>query len=824
MNHIKKIGVSFMIVLTFLFIIPEKTNAQYVDVSNAIKEYGLDTLAYQIANQVIKKISAQTVNWINSGFEGKPAFLEDPDRFFLDLADNTAGDFFSKTNLNGLCTPFKAQVRLALVKNYLSDNNNNYTCTLSKVKDNYDAFMQDFSKGGWEGWFEITQNDSNNPYGAYLQAQSSLLQQESIQNNKYVQQLEQGRGFLSFEQCPDSGVVTQKMIDDNKALIASGALKPENNAVEGKKVGDCLVKKQTVTPGSLIQSQLNERLASPGHRLEAADEIDEILGALLNQFTNAVVGGIGKGLRGLTKSSGGNPSTYDDLVNSPAEDVGKGDNGADVSPVVTCIEDPVTHVTLCKAEVVNRNLSACLNTGTGHGNDPDPVFPINPNNIVYEITNISRWSQNGTLASVTADNEMIHFAHDRYPSNWAPFDVAKEPNDPAFSSPWILVWRKNPAPIVIPDSLKVELRKLVEMMNTESVRADSLNSDNTLIQSGGKYYCGNLINGASTNCTRYRQWKAFIEEAVGLEPVFRGQRDLKGIIDEIAIIQKTAPSNALARMSTVLNDLSNKNTSFLQFLTDTIGNDADSPVYKASDYIDEVKSANALLDAINQAIPVITDLINPPPEGSGRWHAVPFTYLTVGHPNEREVDYAFCGGIGGARTLPDFLPTAGDTYGFMLSTPSRDTTVVTNPANVRQKTNIVNYKWPTGIIRPKKSGELPLPVPGGQCFSPADADTKHGNHQGEVSAAKDELASQGMTWDPNSPSFECDRYQITKRAVQLIGNGAILYPKTTGTQCEGYSVDTIAFADGYTYDVLNGNAADGAGPAWNSSTCLDQAQ
>lgn len=814
MNYIKKFGVSFFIALAFLISFPQPVHAQYVDVGNAIKEYVADTIAYQLINLVIKKISAQTVAWINSGFEGKPAFLEDSDQFFLNMADETAGDFFAKTNLDGLCTPFKAQVRLALVKNYIS-NGNSYACNLSKLKDNYDQFMQDFSKGGWEGWIEVTQNDSNNPFGAYFEAESSLSKIQELKKTKYKTQLDYGRGILSFERCPANGVVTQTDIDNANALIAGGQIQnPETSAYYGKKVGDCIVEKQTVTPGSVINEQLNKVLGGPNERIQAADEVDEILGALLNQLANAVVGGIGKGLRGLTQSSNGEPSTYDELITSPAESISNPNAGGDTGPLVTCVTDPNTGVMTCKAGKGKGGLSACMNIGTGHGNDPGAPTTIDPSNIVYELTNAASWKVAGTLNSVTADDNLITFSHDRLGA-WTAFDVSYVPNDPAFSSPWILIWRKNPDPITISATLSDTLKKFMGVplpinqfllsSNLYYIRdsADSAITNNWLLVPLGRYFCGNVISSMDTNCFRYRAWKATINNA-------------GGIIDQISVIEQSAPSNVIQRIGPALTNVKTKSTAFVDFMTNTIGNDQDKPLYKQSDYNNLVKKANELIDSINALIPQINDLINPPPLGSGRWHAIPFTYLTVANPNSREVDYVFCGGLNGARTYSDFTPTDGDMYGFMLSTPARDSNIVTNSLNAKQKTNIITYTWPTGIVRPQAVGNLPTTTPptgGGGYPAPTDALTKHPDQSGTIAQAKADLITQGV-----NISGACGAWEIVRLAAKMMGGGAGLLNKPGGNNCNGYAVDIIAYPDGYIFDALidSGNANT---PSWNPTGC-----
>lgn len=737
-GNIKKVVISLMILLCVYGTFPKTTNAQYVDISNALKEYGLDTLAYQVTNQVIKKITAQTLDWINSGFEGRPAFLEDPDQFFLDTADTAVSDLLSGTQLNRLCSPFKAEVRLALVKNYLS-NNENLTCTLSKVKDNYDAFMDNFDEGGWDGWFEVTQTDSNNPYGAYLQAQTQLTRTVDGQIAKYNTQLSQSKGFLSFEQCPRSGEITQAMIDENERLVRSGALRAENNALQGKKVGDCTVAKQTVTPGSVIENQLNNVLGGPLARLQNSDEINEILGALLNQLTEQIVGKIGSGLRGLGKSSGGEPSYADQLRNDPQIDTSDLNPGEEGGPLVTCVtgEDGIMR---CKAESGNSGIAACTTIGTGHGNDAGAPATIDPANIVFEMTDVSTWAQNGSLNGVVANNDTIRFEHDR-PGNWTPFDVRKEPNDQTFSSAWILVWRKNPPALVISDQMKTSLTNLRDRTVVMRLLVNS-----SILVPGA-----NSINRAKVN-----QIKSNYEDRDRLNDAIEIAKRLEGINS----------STVLSRIS-LMNDLQTSMDSYIQFL-DSIVNDV-----RAQDVTDQRKQADAILSIADRLLPILAELINPPPAGSGKWHAVPFTYLTLGKPNEREVDYAFCGGIGGARTLSDFAPTAGDTYGFMLSTPARDSVVVGNSLNAKERSNIIQYTWPGGIVRPKPTGALPTPAPipgggGGHCSAVAGSVSNYG---GALSSAQSAVLSSDPTF-ANSINNTGNSIEFINRMIsQLRGMG-----------------------------------------------------
>ena len=108
---------------------------------------------------------------------------------------------------------------------------------------------------------------------------------------------------------------------------------------------------------------------------------------------------------------------------------------------------------------------------------------------------------------------------------------------------------------------------------------------------------------------------------------------------------------------------------------------------------------------------------------------------------------------------------------------------------------------------------------------PADASTKHGNHQAEVAEAKSVLESEGV--DSSGP---CGAFEIVKRAVSLIGDEAGYLDKPDGNNCGGFAVGIIAFPDGYIYDVLGDDGGennpqwnpDGCGPTEGNGTCPDR--
>ncbi len=295
----------------------QNTIGAVANVKSILLDFVLKGIAWRIGNLMLQKLTAQTVNWINSGFKGNPAYVSDPGQFFLNIGDNEVNRILSGTQFNSLCSPFKAQVRLQLVKNYLNetDNSANYTCTLSKVAQNYEGFMQDFSQGGWEGWFEVTQTPQNNPYGAYLVTKDALSKSTNVQVGKYKTQLTQGNGFLSYEKCDSGGAPiydSEHNVSDEQGREAAHQECLDNGgdldtcdaelAQAAQDSGQQYVEPSchTVTPGSVINAGLNKALGSTQDREVMVNDINQIISALMEQLIGKVIGSTG--LLGVSQS------------------------------------------------------------------------------------------------------------------------------------------------------------------------------------------------------------------------------------------------------------------------------------------------------------------------------------------------------------------------------------------------------------------------------------------------------------------------------------------------------------------------------------------
>jgi hypothetical protein len=233
------------------------------------KEYILDGLAWVLAKQIVAQMTSSIISWIQSGFKGSPAFVQDMKKFLTDVADQAIGDYLQELDgpLSFLCSPFKLDVRVALQLSYARERESQpvaSSCTLTGALANLENFVDgDFTQGGWENWFSVTgKPEVYTPYGSYLtaQAQSKINILNDKKNEADV--LGFGGGFLSFKNCT--------------SVSTSGGSKQDCNIV---------------TPGKVTQETLNFHLSSGSRSLIQADEFNEILAALFTQLSKEVISG-----------------------------------------------------------------------------------------------------------------------------------------------------------------------------------------------------------------------------------------------------------------------------------------------------------------------------------------------------------------------------------------------------------------------------------------------------------------------------------------------------------------------------------------------------
>ncbi len=231
-----------------------------LDAVTGVTDVSWDAIGFCLANAAIHYVAQSTVNWINSGFEGNPVFVDNPGQFFKDIADVEAGGFIDELGLGFLCSEFAPKVRIALVNNYVGKNyNDRAKCSFTNAERNLTGFINDYRQGGLQNYVEFVSNPANRAQSSYLMAQDELNRRVQSRTSAATQELNWGQGILSFKDCANA---------------------PEK-IVNGKRVKDTS-KCKTTTPGNIIEGQIESTLNLPKDRLSIADEFDEVIVALVN--------------------------------------------------------------------------------------------------------------------------------------------------------------------------------------------------------------------------------------------------------------------------------------------------------------------------------------------------------------------------------------------------------------------------------------------------------------------------------------------------------------------------------------------------------------
>lgn len=307
MRILQNIGASTLLLATLLTLFPTpKAQAQLfvhdpavftvvstiagAEIAERTKEDLLDGLAWMVAKVAVQSMTRSIVNWINSGYEGSPAFSQNLNRDLRQVSDAIAGAFLTDFFEANIDTPFVSQARAAVSVYYLMSSGDALEQRLKYTLAGYARRSTDFIRGDWSGGglsglYGLTFRCENDPNCASLLIQEKLIVSIDAHAQKLLHEFNAGRGFLSWQ---------GKCHDD--ASVSSGKNKSTSLSDEKK-----CAKYDVVTPGSVVEQTLVDSLGSGVRQLELADSINEIVSAVVMQMVGQVLGG--GGLAGLSTPS-----------------------------------------------------------------------------------------------------------------------------------------------------------------------------------------------------------------------------------------------------------------------------------------------------------------------------------------------------------------------------------------------------------------------------------------------------------------------------------------------------------------------------------------
>ncbi len=231
-------------------------------------------IAVALAKRQLTLMTKQTMNWVNSGFNGDPMYVTN----VTSLLDSVSGEILqnelAKLGEEGsIDHPYgrdfaRSQI---LAQRYKGNINNALRQDLTdylKPGATPESFSEDFSEGGWDGWFAFTQKPENNPLGFTIKATELIGRKRNEAVQQTADEIARNGGYLDQKECAE-------WAGEDDTQNPDGSPK-------------CLQWK-TVTPGSNIKTKVDTHLNTPERQIELVKTIDDALNSLfavlLNKFT-----------------------------------------------------------------------------------------------------------------------------------------------------------------------------------------------------------------------------------------------------------------------------------------------------------------------------------------------------------------------------------------------------------------------------------------------------------------------------------------------------------------------------------------------------------
>lgn len=253
------------------------------------KECLLDGILNSMRETLISDIIKRVVTWANSGFEGNPAYVTNIPLHMLErITDPEAERVITGAETDALAGPLRRDVRVALAKTYSTETRRpqeTLRCGLSDDKLESLSSGNFLDAGGWEAFFTFTTDSSCNPLFAYYNAENRLKRSIEAEQERERTLLDWGSGFRTSE------------ID--RTVDLGG--------------GQSSTVRRVVTPGFMIAEHLRQTIGTGLRQSENADEIDEIVSALMSHIGVELLSDV-EGFSGLSRSFGGQASYIDRLA------------------------------------------------------------------------------------------------------------------------------------------------------------------------------------------------------------------------------------------------------------------------------------------------------------------------------------------------------------------------------------------------------------------------------------------------------------------------------------------------------------------------------
>jgi len=240
--------------------------------SLTIKECIIDPLLWILKEMIITMITQEILSWVGSGFHGAPVFLQDPVDFFKRVGDRALNVFLNQSGVEQfLCTPFRLDVQISVFLDYAVPSysvGGASSCVhdgiFAGTGGSFNILVEqgNLNNGGGLPALMGMLDDRNNPIGSYFMYQSEAAARVNTVKASEGQLLSYGNGYFSMS-CSGAGGTTR-----------------------------------VCTPGEYIVGQVDDWSGGMLGQLEVADEVGEIINAILAALVREILTDVNEGLAG----------------------------------------------------------------------------------------------------------------------------------------------------------------------------------------------------------------------------------------------------------------------------------------------------------------------------------------------------------------------------------------------------------------------------------------------------------------------------------------------------------------------------------------------
>ena len=261
------------------------TNALTQLVANAteslnLKEMTLDGIAWNLGKEMINQLSADVLDWANSGFNGEPAFITNYEEYFTNIANRSFAEFVDPGVPRLMCAHVNLSVRTAVARNYgvvtglnepgsaLDPDTGERQCLFEiAVEGEIDSFVEgNFSDGSWDAWVEIVLSSEADPIKSYHNARAATYNR-----------IRDAQRIGEIEAIASGGYRSQK--------VCTPVTDPLSKVKERCEI---------VLPGSTVEKTVGFQVAEvPTLSLLEVDEFNELLSGFMTNLTSQALTSFG---------------------------------------------------------------------------------------------------------------------------------------------------------------------------------------------------------------------------------------------------------------------------------------------------------------------------------------------------------------------------------------------------------------------------------------------------------------------------------------------------------------------------------------------------